>query len=70
MAKKTALCIGINDYPGTGSDLRGCVIGRKLAERLWLDSGQPPGPKRASSEHPPRNLPIPARLRPKRTEQQ
>jgi metacaspase-1 len=25
MAKKTALCIGINDYPGTGSDLRGCV---------------------------------------------
>ena len=25
MGKKTALCIGINDYPGTGSDLRGCV---------------------------------------------
>jgi hypothetical protein len=24
MAKK-ALCVGINDYPGTGSDLRGCV---------------------------------------------
>jgi hypothetical protein len=22
---KTALCIGINDYPGTASDLRGCV---------------------------------------------
>jgi hypothetical protein len=22
---KQALCIGINDYPGTGSDLRGCV---------------------------------------------
>lgn len=22
---KNALCIGINDYPGTGSDLRGCV---------------------------------------------
>lgn len=22
---KTALCIGINDYPGTGSDLAGCV---------------------------------------------
>jgi hypothetical protein len=22
---RTALCIGINDYPGTGSDLRGCV---------------------------------------------
>ncbi|MCC6428150.1 MAG: caspase family protein [Phycisphaerales bacterium] len=22
---KTALCIGINDYPGTGSDLSGCV---------------------------------------------
>lgn len=22
---KTALCIGINDYPGTGMDLRGCV---------------------------------------------
>lgn len=23
--KKLALCIGINDYPGTGSDLSGCV---------------------------------------------
>lgn len=23
--KKKALCIGINDYPGTGSDLAGCV---------------------------------------------
>ena len=22
---KRALCIGINDYPGTGSDLAGCV---------------------------------------------
>jgi hypothetical protein len=22
---KFALCIGINDYPGTGSDLSGCV---------------------------------------------
>jgi hypothetical protein len=25
MAQKVALCIGINDYPGTGSDLNGCV---------------------------------------------
>jgi hypothetical protein len=25
MAAKLALCIGINDYPGTGSDLNGCV---------------------------------------------
>ena len=25
MPKKLALCIGINDYPGTGSDLSGCV---------------------------------------------
>ena len=25
MGKKFALCIGINDYPGTGSDLSGCV---------------------------------------------
>lgn len=24
-SKKKALCIGINDYPGTGSDLAGCV---------------------------------------------
>lgn len=23
--KKTALCIGINNYPGTGSDLSGCI---------------------------------------------
>eukprot|EP01034_Spumella_vulgaris_P021075 gene21075-27035_t len=25
MAKKTALCIGINNYPGTHMDLQGCV---------------------------------------------
>ncbi len=25
MGKKLALCIGINDYPGTGSDLSGCI---------------------------------------------
>lgn len=25
MSKKLALCIGINDYPGTSSDLSGCV---------------------------------------------
>lgn len=25
MAKKIALCVGINDYPGTDSDLSGCV---------------------------------------------
>lgn len=25
MSKKLALCIGINNYPGTGSDLSGCV---------------------------------------------
>lgn len=25
MAEKTALCIGINDYPGSNSDLSGCV---------------------------------------------
>lgn len=25
MPKKTALCIGINDYPGTNNDLNGCV---------------------------------------------
>jgi metacaspase-1 len=25
MSAKKALCIGINDYPGTGSDLSGCV---------------------------------------------
>jgi len=25
MIKKLALCIGINDYPGTGSDLSGCI---------------------------------------------
>lgn len=25
MSRKTALCIGINDYPGTGADLSGCV---------------------------------------------
>jgi hypothetical protein len=22
---KTALCIGINDYPGTANDLSGCI---------------------------------------------
>ena len=25
MPKKTALCIGINNYPGTQNDLNGCV---------------------------------------------
>ena len=25
MSTKFALCIGINDYPGTGSDLSGCI---------------------------------------------
>lgn len=25
MKRKTALCVGINDYPGTGADLQGCV---------------------------------------------
>ncbi len=36
MAKK-ALCIGINDYPGTGSDLAGCVNGALLRTRNdWL----------------------------------
>jgi len=25
MGQRTGLCIGINDYPGTGSDLQGCV---------------------------------------------
>ena len=25
MRKKVALCVGINDYPGTGSDLNGCI---------------------------------------------
>lgn len=25
MNKRFALCVGINDYPGTGQDLRGCV---------------------------------------------
>ena len=25
MSQKLAVCIGINDYPGTGSDLYGCV---------------------------------------------
>jgi hypothetical protein len=37
---KTALCIGINDYPGTGSDLAGCVNdardwGDALTERFF-----------------------------------
>src|SRR5512132_1850851 len=31
---KTALCIGINDYPGTGSDLAGCVNDA----RDWADA--------------------------------
>jgi hypothetical protein len=38
MGKKLALCIGINDYPGTGNDLSGCVNdandwGKTLAEK-------------------------------------
>jgi len=38
MAKR-ALCIGINDYPGTGSDLAGCVNDAKDWEALLQERG-------------------------------
>jgi metacaspase-1 len=31
--RKRALCVGINDYPGEGSDLNGCVNDAKA----WAD---------------------------------
>jgi hypothetical protein len=36
MAKK-ALCVGINDYPGDGSDLNGCVNDAKAWAQLLID---------------------------------
>lgn len=38
MNKKFALCVGINDYPGTG-DLQGCVNDALGWERLLTDEG-------------------------------
>ena len=38
MAKR-ALCVGINDYPGTGSDLRGCVNDARDWEKELADRG-------------------------------
>ncbi len=35
MAKK-ALCVGINDYPGEGSDLNGCVNDAKAWAELLI----------------------------------
>lgn len=39
MAASTALCIGINDYPGTGSDLAGCVNDARDWAALLADRG-------------------------------
>ena len=36
MAKK-AVCVGINDYPGEGSDLRGCVNDAKAWAELLIE---------------------------------
>ncbi len=35
--KKKALCVGINDYPGDGSDLNGCVNDAKAWAGLLID---------------------------------
>jgi hypothetical protein len=37
--KKLALCIGINDYPGTGSDLSGCVNDANDWSKLFTEKG-------------------------------
>lgn len=39
MSKKYALCVGINDYPGTGSDLQGCVNDANDWTRLLTSMG-------------------------------
>jgi hypothetical protein len=39
MAEKTALCIGINDYPGTNNDLSGCVNDASDWSALLEDRG-------------------------------
>lgn len=36
---QTALCIGINDYPGTGSDLSGCVNDAQEWAQVLTDRG-------------------------------
>ncbi|HUR12601.1 MAG TPA: caspase family protein [Flavitalea sp.] len=37
--KKSALCIGINDYPGTGSDLSGCINDVNDWAKVFTDRG-------------------------------
>lgn len=39
MSKKIALCIGINDYPGTDSDLAGCVNDATDWEKALTERG-------------------------------
>lgn len=36
---KRALCVGINDYPGTGSDLEGCVNDARDWQRVLAQRG-------------------------------
>ncbi len=36
---KYALCVGINDYPGTGNDLQGCVNDSHLWAQLLSEAG-------------------------------
>lgn len=42
MGKKKALCVGINDYPGEGSDLNGCVNDARAWASLLIDNYQFP----------------------------
>lgn len=40
LKNKKALCVGINDYPGTHNDLRGCVNDAKIWERILNENYQ------------------------------
>lgn len=39
MTKRLALCVGINDYPGSGNDLNGCINDAQDWERLLQSNG-------------------------------
>jgi hypothetical protein len=39
MEKKMALCIGINDYPGAGNDLSGCINDANDWSKLFAEKG-------------------------------
>lgn len=47
-----APCIGVNDYPGSGMDLRGCVNDAKDWPRCWMGVATPSRVRRPTTSMP------------------